>query len=328
MRVASGLAAVALVAVACDLPATRRDSPFGFTRPSARAQRALEDRFRSLPDRARIRELHRELTRVPHPAGSDRDRELADWTARRFSEAGMQDVHITTHDVMLPRPVEVSVEMIRPRPWRASMREDPVADPDTHLDPAAAGPPYHAYSASGEVTAQVIYAGDGNPGDYEWLAANGIDVRGHIVLVRYSTPYRYRGFKAFVAEQRGAAAILMYSDPAADGGVRGPVYPEGPWSPDSRIERGGIAYDFLVPGDPLTPGWASVEGARRVSRSEAVSLPKIVSAPLSAKDAREIMRELEGPETPKSGSRIELADTPQPCGCECGWTTRCGRSGR
>ena len=35
-----------------------------------------------------------------------------------------------------------------------------------------------------------------------------------------------------------------------------------PWGPESRMQRGGIAYDFIVPGDPLTPGWASMPGAR------------------------------------------------------------------
>ena len=51
----------------------------------------------------------------------------------------------------------------------------------------------------------------------------GIDVRGAIALVRYSVPYSYRGFKAFTAQQRGAAGILIYSDPAEDGEGKGPL---------------------------------------------------------------------------------------------------------
>ena len=108
--------------------------------------------------------------------------------------------------------------------------------------------PFHAYSASGEITAPVVYAGNGQPEDFDWLAAQGIDVRGKIALVRYSVPYSYRGFKVYTAERRGAAGILIYSDPADDGYAKGKTYPDGPWSPESRIERGGIAYDFLVPG--------------------------------------------------------------------------------
>ena len=76
------------------------------------------------------------------------------------------------------------------------------------------------------------------------------------------------------------------------------MYPDGPWGPESHIERGGIVYDFLVPGDPLTPGWASVPGAPRVAPRDAISLPTIVSAPLSFKDARVILQSLGGPEVP------------------------------
>jgi N-acetylated-alpha-linked acidic dipeptidase len=76
------------------------------------------------------------------------------------------------------------------------------------------------------------------------------------------------------------------------------VYPEGPWGPESHIQRGGVVYDFMVPGDPLTPGWASLPGAKRITAADAVSLPKIVSAPLSYKDARVILEAMGGPEAP------------------------------
>ena len=50
------------------------------------------------------------------------------------------------------------------------------------------------------------------------------------------------------------------------GSSKGKTYPDGPWGPESHIQRGGIVYDFRVPGDPLTPGWASVPGAKRIRR--------------------------------------------------------------
>ena len=176
------------------------------------------------------------------------------------------------------------------------MKEDAVdGDPFTTRDVGVA---YHAYSASGDVTAPVVYAGSGNPSDYDWLTKQGIDVKGKIVLVRYSVPYSYRGFKALAAEQRGAAGILIYSDPAEDGFKKGRTYPDGPWGPESHIQRGGIGYDFRVPGDPLTPGWASVPGAPRIKAADAASLPKIMSAPLSWRDARPILEALKGPDAP------------------------------
>jgi N-acetylated-alpha-linked acidic dipeptidase len=273
-------------------------APFGFTSRSTETQRAVEERYLALPDPSRLEAFHRFLTEEPHVAGSRRDRELAEWTRDRWREFGLEDVAITEHEVLLPYPEEVTIEMTAPRPWRASMREDPIdGDKDTSAD---TGIPYHAYSASGDVTAPVVYAASGNPADYDWLAARGIDIKGRIALVRYSVPYSYRGFKALTAQQRGAAGILIYSDPADDGYGKGAVYPKGPWGPESHIQRGGIVYDFMVPGDPLTPGWASVAGAKRIAARDTVSLPAIMSAPLSYKDARPILEALGGPTAPKA----------------------------
>jgi N-acetylated-alpha-linked acidic dipeptidase len=269
--------------------------PFGFTAAGGAQQRRVESAFQRSVRADSIRDFHRHLSAEPHVAGSPRDKRLAEWTAERFRAFGLEDVRVTEHEVLLPYPEEVRVEMTAPRPWRASMEEDPVAG-EARAD---VGIPHHAYSASGDVTAPVVYAGSGNPADYDWLAAQGIDIRGKIAIVRYSVPYSYRGFKAYTAQARGAAGILIYSDPQDDGTGRGKVYPDGPWGPDSHIQRGAIAYDFLVPGDPLTPGWPSLPGAKRIDRSDAVSLPAIISAPLSARDAREIMRALDGPEAPK-----------------------------
>jgi N-acetylated-alpha-linked acidic dipeptidase len=232
-------------------------------------------------------------------AGTPRDLELAEWTRDQFKQFGLEDVEITTHEVLLPWPEEVSVELTAPRSWRATMREEPIdGDRYTQAPASVVGMPYHAYSASGEVVAPVVYAGSGNPLDYDRLAAAGIDVRGKIALVRYSVPYSYRGFKALTAQQRGAAGLLIYSDPADDGFAKGKVYPEGPWGPPTHIQRGGIVFDFMVPGDPLTPGWASLPGARRIDRSAALSLPKIISAPLSYADAQVILEAMGGPSAP------------------------------
>ena len=300
---------------------TTSHRPFGFTGSGAIAQADLERRFQAMPAATRIRSAHAYLADKPHLAGSPRDRELADWTRDQFTAYGLEDVEITTHEVLLPWPEETTVEMVAPRPWRAAMREDPIAgDPYTQIPHEQAGIPYHAYSASGEITAPVVYAGSGNPADYDRLAAQGIDVKGKIALVRYSVPYSYRGFKALTAQQRGAAGILIYSDPADDGFRKGTVYPNGPWGPASHIQRGGIVYDFMVPGDPLTPGWASVPGARRIEKSQAASLPSIVSAPLSYKDARVILEALDGPELRRSGaagcpSPIASAAGPQSSTC-------------
>ena len=121
MRRLTALGAAVLLTAGCSSPGNGAIPP-GFSRASAEAQRALEQRVIERADSGRVRELHRELTRLPHPAGSIRDRQLAGWIARQYTEAGLDDVRITTHEVLLPRPLEVSVEMTQPHTWRAEMR--------------------------------------------------------------------------------------------------------------------------------------------------------------------------------------------------------------
>ncbi len=271
---------------------------FGFTQLDAAAERQIEDAFQAIPSPDRAREWHRCLTAEPHPAASERNNQLADYIAEQWREQGWEDVTLRRYDVLHSRPRSVSLEMVAPVRFAASLREEPYdVDPDTK-NPRVSGS-YFGYSASGEVTAEVVYAHSGNPEDYELLRRNGVSVKGKIVLVRYSNPYSYRGFKALTAEREGAAAILIYSDPAEDGFTKGKVFPEGPWGPESHIQRGAITYDYIVPGDPLTPGWASVPGAKRITSAEARSLPKIIGLPLSWRDAKPLLENMDGPEAPK-----------------------------
>jgi N-acetylated-alpha-linked acidic dipeptidase len=259
------------------------------------AQRSLEQRLIARADPARVRELHRELTRLPHPAGSVRNRQLADWIAQRYTEAGLADVRMTTHEVLVPRPLEISVEMARPVPWRAEMRDATDGAPGPDSPSPRDMLPYHAFSASGAVTAPVIYAGPGAPADYEWLAKRGVDVKGCIVLVHSTGAYRYRGLAAFTAEQSGAAAVLMFTLRDKTGATSAPGLDA---AATRGIQRGSILYDFFYPGDPETPGWASLPGGRRLPRSQAKTLPRIISVPLSAVDARLILSTLDGPVAP------------------------------
>ncbi len=273
-------------------------SILGFSSPHAAAERQLEETFQAIPSPDKAREWHRTFTAEPHPAASERNNQLAEFVAGEWRKQGWEDVVLRRYDVLHSRPRSVSLEMIAPITYTAGLREDPYdVDPDTK-NPAVSGS-YFGFSASGDVTAEVVYAHSGNPEDYELLRKNGISVKGKIVLVRYSNPYSYRGFKALTAEREGAAALLIYSDPAEDGWTRGKVFPDGPWGPESHIQRGAITYDYIVPGDPTTPGWASVAGAKHIAPEEARSLPKIVGLPLSWRDAKPLLENMNGPEAPK-----------------------------
>ena len=270
----------------------------GFTPAHAAAETKLESQYKSAISRDRIREYHRYFTSVPHPAGTKADYDVAQYIAKEWKMQGLEDVAIRQYDVLGTRPVKTSLEMVAPKHYTALLREQPYdADPDTKNPEVSSA--WIGFSSSGEVTAPVVYAHSGNPEDYDLLRRHGIDVKGKIVLVRYSNPYSYRGFKALTAQRMGAAALLIYSDPAEDGYQRGEVFPDGPWGPESHIQRGAITYDFMVPGDPLTPGWASVPGARRIPESEAVSLPHIIALPLSWHDAQPLLENMAGPIAPK-----------------------------
>ncbi len=277
------------------VPATKIS---GFSPQHAAQQSSLENQLKNLISTDEIRKQHRYFTSIPHPAGSIHDHEVAEYIAEQWRNQGLEDVIIRQYDVLGTRPVSSSLEMVAPTHYQALLREAPYdGDPDTNNPEVASA--WLGYSESGEVTAPVVYAHSGNPEDYDLLRKNGIDVKGKIVLVRYSNPYSYRGFKALTAEKNGAAALLIYSDPAEDGYVRGKVFPDGPWGPETHIQRGAITYDFIVPGDPLTPGWASVPGAKRIPQNEARSLPHIVALPLSWHDAKPLLENMNGQIAPK-----------------------------
>ena len=270
----------------------------GFTPASAARESEIETKFKAIPTPDEERHQHHIFTAEPHVAGSPRNNELARYMADEWKQEGLEDVVIRRYDVYGSNPKFTSLEMVAPVHYRAGLREIPVlGDPDSKNKSISSA--WSGMSASGEVTAPLVYAHSGNPEDYDLLRKQGIDVKGKVVLVRYSNPYSYRGFKALTAEREGAAALLIYSDPAEDGFKKGPVVPKGPWGPEYHIQRGAITYDFMVPGDPLTPGWASVPGAKRIPVEQATSIPKIMALPLSWHDAKPLLSNMDGPVAPE-----------------------------
>ncbi len=271
----------------------------GFTPSSAAREAEIESKFKSIPSPDEERRQHRIFTQEPHVAGSKRNNQLAEYIRDQWKKQGLENVIIRRYDVYGTNPKSASLEMIAPVHYHALLRESPIAaDPDSKNPAISAA--WLGMSISGEVTAPVVYAHSGNPEDYDLLRKNGITAKGKIVLVRYSNPYSYRGFKALTAQREGAAAILIYSDPAEDGYKQGKVDPDGPWGPEYHIQRGAITYDFMVPGDPLTPGWASIPRARRIRIEDAMSAPKIMALPLSWHDAKPLLENMRGPVAPES----------------------------
>ncbi len=276
---------------------SQAENLLGFTAAASQKQTEIEAQFKAIPSPAEARRQLRIFTAEPHVAGSDRNNELARYVADEWRRQGLEDVVIRRYDVFSSDPKETMLEMVAPKHYRASLREAAYGlDPDTknpHISSAWIG-----MSRSGDITAPVIYAHSGNPEDFALLAKNGIDVKGKIVLVRYSNPYSYRGFKALSAEKAGAAAILIYSDPAEDGYAKGKVFPDGPWGPETHVQRGSIEYDFQQAGDPTTPSWPSLPGATHIPLSQASPVPKIMALPLSWHDAKPLLENMDGPVAP------------------------------
>src|SRR5437773_906639 len=287
------VATASLLLLGLSALAARPGAPLrGFFPEEAGREEEFEAQFRRAPTPERAREDLRVLAQEPHMAGTPADFRTAQYVLKQFRGAGL-DAEIVTYNVLLAYPRQVKVDLVAPRHRRgptpeALNRRRDSADLQDLL-------PYNAYSPSGDVTADVVYANYGMPEDYERLKSDGIDVAGKIVLVRYGRCFR--GVKASVAEERGAAALLLYSDPADDGYRLGEVFPRGPWRPPTAVQRGSILSLSDSPGDPLTPGVAATKDAHRLPMAKA-RVPHIPTTPLSYEDAAPILENLEGPVAP------------------------------
>ncbi len=282
-------------------PATASSSStsaiFGFR--DAAAESATEERFIAVPDPKLAEEHLRILTKDPHMAGTVEDKATADYVAQKFRDAGL-DTKIVEYKVWMNYPAEISVDLTAPEgvqmhgPTREHVDNDPYQD-----DPRVVMP-FNGMSPSGDVEADVVYANYGTPEDFEKLEKMKIDVHGKIVLVRYGQ--NFRGVKVFVAQEHGAAGVIIYSDPADDGWKRGDKYPEGPWRPDTGVQRGSVGYMFEFPGDPTTPGVASVPSlpaSQRISPEQSAQMPKIPVTPMSYHDIWPVLEHLGGPDSPR-----------------------------
>lgn len=272
------------------------DAIRGFAPERVAAQRALEEKLQRVPDAASAERHLRLLTSEPHMAGTEGSRRVADYILGRLREYGFQ-AELARYRVWLPLPVEVSLHMVEPAELELARPETPFEWDTTSYD-ARAVMAFNGYSPSGNVTSPVVFANYGLPEDYAELGKLGVDVRGKIVLVRYGRSFR--GVKSKVAEERGAAGVIIYSDPADDGYVMGDPYPRGPWRPMSGIQRGSVLYIFQYPGDPLTPGVASTDDARRIPVEEATNVTTLPTMPVAPRDAEEILRRMGGPQVPRA----------------------------
>lgn len=266
------------------------DSIRGFGYAAQSEEYKWEQQARAIPDAARIGENIRRLSSQPHLAGTPQSKQTAEAILAQLREYGL-NAGIEQFEALLPTPKTRVLEMTAPTPIRFKLEETPV-----NGGPGAI-PTYNAYSADGDVTAPLVYVNYGLPSDYDTLRNRGIDVKGKIVIVRYG--HSFRGTKPKVAAEHGAIGCLIYSDPRDDGYYQGDVYPGGPWRPSDGVQRGSVLDMTLYSGDPLSPGWASEPGSRRLPLSEAATMMKIPVLPISYGDAQPLLARLGGPVAPE-----------------------------
>lgn len=269
--------------------------------PKSSLLQALE----AIPTAAQLRAWHDLLGSEPHVAGTDGDARVIRRLEIAFRQMGLE---VETHEfwALLARPISAQVEIVdavetnadgAPSKARTLRRGIlPVIEKNLAEDPASAHPDltwgWNAYSASGEVTSEVVYANYGTLEDFARLKALGVDTKGKIIIARYGG--NFRGYKEKFARDAGAVGLLMYIDPADSGFKKGDVYPIGPWANDTCIQRGSIL-TLPYPGDPLTPGICATKDAKRLD-IDAIDLPKIPVQPIGYGAAGQILAKMTGRE--------------------------------
>ena len=255
---------------------------------------SVRKHVQSVVNVGRIEEHLRKITQNDHLAGTEGDYMLAKYVHDSFHSSGLEEVHMEEFTVYLnyPKNGGRKVEILKDDgsvQWTAKIEEDQIyTDP-----PRQETPVFHGHSRSGDVTGPLIYANYGSRDDFKRLYDSGIDTKGAIALVRTSGQ-REGGLKVKAAELAGFAGCIIYNDPADNGFVKGEVAPNGMYLPEGGVQRDSVSLTNWVVGDPLTPGWASTEGAEANSKDNNPALANIPSIPLSWGDAKHLLQVIKG----------------------------------
>jgi N-acetylated-alpha-linked acidic dipeptidase len=266
----------------------------GFAPAGLIRQDSIERRLIALADTASVRAMSKDLAAQPHMAGTPAQATTRDYALTKTRGWGLESWS-KEYTVYLPQPDTVALWMFAGSGGQAQALD--LREPALPDDPSTQGPQvpsWNGYSGDGDVTAELVYVNYGLIEDYATLDSLGISVRGKIAVARYGRSFR--GIKAREAERNGAVGLIMYSDPWDDGYFRGDVYPGGPMRPAGSIQRGSVMNGN---GDPMTPGWASVPGARRLPE-DSLPIPRIPVIPIGFGNAQRLLAALAGPSVPQA----------------------------
>lgn len=286
---AAGLTAVglalspSLVQAAPTAPQAEQ-APYG----SPRWQQQYEERLRGEVDSEHPTTWMRTLGANAAHVGTPGNRRNLDYAVEQLRGYGL-DVDVDSYSVLATRPKKISVRQTAPQRRDLSVIEDGAAD-FTRPEDLPVG--YNAYSPAGTVAGDVVYVNYARPEDFAELKKRGISLEGRIALARYGQ--NFRGVKPDLAAKAGAVGMIIFSDPADDGFVKGEVYPDGPWRSADAIQRGSVLRIWDYPGDPLTPGAASTPGTPRIAAKDARTIAPIPTTPISYGQARGLIASLSG----------------------------------
>jgi len=258
-------------------------------------QSKLESQFDAVLNPQNLDDWMKHMSSKPHHVGSPWSKKNAEFIAQKFESWGFE-TEIETFEVLMPFPKIRKLELVSPHHVSLQLKEPALKEDATSGIRKNLLPGFNAFSADGNVTAELVYVNYGIPEDYEELARMGIDVKGKIILARYGGSWR--GIKPKVGYEHGAIGCIIFSDPKDDGYGRGDVYPKGPFRMEQGVQRGSVLDMPMYPGDPLTPGYGSKPGVKRLEIADAPTIMKIPVLPISYGDALHLLKALEGPVAP------------------------------
>jgi len=263
-------------------------------------EKEVEKIFLNLVDPNSFKSHLKELTKKPHVSGSIANEEVQNYIKKTMSNAGL-DVILYPYDVYMSKePGKSIVEIVLPSREPLNQQENILKEDPFSSDPGL-WKGWNAYSGSGDVTTEIVYANYGRKEDFEKLNTLGVQIKGKIVIARYGG--NFRGYKAKFAQKNGAVGLIIYTDPKDSGFTKGLVYPEGPFYDESTIQRGGLKTQKFS-GDPLTPFQPALplNNRKKIKRlnPEMVELHKIPVTPLSYGAAKKILEKMKGNPVPSS----------------------------
>ena len=272
----------------------------GYSEDSWNDQLKIEESFFKNIDKTSFKKHLKKLTERPHVVGSDGNQEVIRYIGEVMQLAGMKVTNYP-YDVYLPKnPGTSLIEIVTPNRDVLNQKEDIIENDPYTKDPEL-WKGWNAFSGSGDVTAEVVYANYGRKEDFETLKSLGIEVSGKIVIARYGG--NFRGYKAKFAEANGASGLIIYTDPQDSGFTKGLVYPNGPYYNSSTIQRGSLlTTDFT--GDPLTPFEPALplDGKEKIERIDPknAQLHSIPVSPIGYGEAEKILSQMNGDPVPQS----------------------------